>query len=83
MKQVDQDLLRAALTGYEFELQNVEAKISELRRQMNGRGRVTLTSDDGVAPVRKRKPFSAATRRKMAAAQRRRWNALKAAKDGK
>ena len=30
------------------------------------------------APVRKRKPFSAATRKKMAEAQRRRWASVKA-----
>ena len=33
-----------------------------------------------LAPIKKRKPFSAAAKRKMALAQKKRWAALKAAK---
>jgi hypothetical protein len=33
-----------------------------------------------VAPIKKRKPFSAAAKRKMALAQKKRWAALKVAK---
>ena len=35
---------------------------------------------DGPFPMKKRKPFSAATKRKMKLAQQKRWAAIKAAK---
>ena len=40
---------------------------------------VTGAATDATATPRKRKPFSAATRRKMAAAQKARWAAIKKA----
>lgn len=39
-----------------------------------------VSSGDPIRQPKKRKPFSAATKRKMAAAQKKRWAALKSAK---
>lgn len=72
----DPATLAMALVGYELERQRIDQKISEIRAQLGGR-------DSGAAgaAVRrwrkqsgtKRKPLSMAARKRIAAAQRRRW----------
>jgi hypothetical protein len=66
------ELLQAALIGYELELATVTERIAEIRRELAGGG---ARSDEG-----ERKPrsgMSAAGRARVAAAQRKRWAALK------
>jgi len=73
MANVDDSMLRAALIGYEHMLGEIQEKIADIQGQL-GRGRtVVATSPDGAALARKRKPLSAAARRRIAAAQRKRW----------
>jgi hypothetical protein len=83
MKQNDTEMLRMALVGYETELFSIDARISELRRQLNGRIGPTVlptsAANELAVPVRKKRPLSAAARRKMAIAQRKRWAAVKRA----
>jgi len=78
------------LSELRSELQHIEEAILVVQRLAAGgakrRGRpprwmASEAQPGGVASatVRKRKPFSAATRRKMAAAQRKRWAAVKRA----
>lgn len=64
------ELLTAALSGYESQLESVETKILELRRMLGDR------PTDGAVPTENgtpRRKFSVATRRKMAASQRARY----------
>ena len=64
----DNELLRAALVGYQHQYDQIEAKMAEIRGQMG-------TAPAPVSGPRRRK-MSASTRLKMAAAQKRRWAGL-------
>jgi hypothetical protein len=69
MPTYDNEILEAALIGYEHQKKRIETKIEQLRTHLGGH--VAQVSE---APVLgKRRPFSAATKKRMAAAQRRRW----------
>jgi len=72
----DQDFLAMALVGYEAQIAKINAAIAEIRARLGhrGPGRPTATKD-GTAP--KKHTMSAAARRKIAAAQRKRWAAVK------
>jgi hypothetical protein len=71
----DPELLAAALVGYERQRSEIETKIAELRRQLrrraehNGHGALAA---EGAAPVQRR-VLSAAARKRIAVAQRKRW----------
>jgi len=82
--------LNNMLSELRSELQHLEEAILVIQRLAAGgakrRGRppkwmASEAESAGVAstPTRKRKPFSAATRKKMAEAQRKRWAAVKRA----
>jgi hypothetical protein len=69
----DTPLLEAALIGFEQMKWNVEEKIHGIRRQLSGDGtQAAAPSQTG------RRPLSPAARRRIAAAQRKRWAAVKA-----
>ena len=73
-RRVDVSLLEAALIGFEQMKRNVEEKIADIRRQLGSRD-----GTHGTAPGHaRRRPRSATVRRRMAAAQRKRWAAVKA-----
>lgn len=65
------DLLKAALIGYQSQLDNINAKIDEVRRSVYKNGHSTKTS------VPKKHKISAEVRARIAAAQRKRWRAAK------
>jgi hypothetical protein len=68
-------ILNAALEGLELEKQRLEASIAEVRALLGGRAAAPVKSTpyaQSHGQPRKR-VFSAATRKKMAEAQRRRW----------
>jgi hypothetical protein len=71
---VDTPLLEAALVGFDQMRRNVEEKMADIRRQ--------LGSGDGMpgaAPGQgRRRTMSPAARRRIAAAQRKRWAAVRA-----
>src|SRR6266550_2302664 len=72
---VTNELLTAALAGYQAELERIDSKMGEIRRVLGDRANNTaVLSGTGE---RKRAKFSAATRRKMAAAQKARWAGIK------
>ena len=78
----DTSLLEAALIGFEQMKRNVEEKIAGIRSQLSGG---SVSSGQAPAPTG-RHPLSPAARRRIAAAQRKRWAAIKGkapAKDGK
>jgi hypothetical protein len=68
MATYDNDILEAALIGYEHQRKEIETKIEQIRAHLGGH----VTPNGKTAPGRKR-TFSAATRKRMAAAQQKRW----------
>ena len=80
----DRDLLEAALIGYEHMRMAVEQRITQLRVMLNGNGRQTGAVPASEPTVRrKRRRSSAATRKRMAEAQRKRWSKIRAQQSAK
>jgi hypothetical protein len=73
MSTTDHDFLQAALAGYLHHLSEINQKIAELRARIGNR------ADGTTAPARRR-TMSKDGRRKIAAAQKKRWAAVKQAK---
>ncbi len=75
---VDPSLLRAALIGYEKQLAEIEMAMAELRRKLK-------VAPAGAREVEKepRGGMSEAARRRIAAAQRKRWAAYRKSKAAK
>jgi hypothetical protein len=68
---VTNEVIMAAIAGFESQKQGIDAQIAELRQMLDG-GRPEPTAVPETAkPARKK--MSAAARRKIAAAQRKRW----------
>lgn len=63
----DAELKQTALVGLRHERERIDGLIAELEREVGGSGR-----NSRGAPA-KRRPMSAATRKRMAEAQRKRW----------
>jgi len=62
----DTAILEAALAGLELQRQKIEEQINQVKARLS-RGAT------GPAPRRPRRPLSEAARKRIAAAQRRRW----------
>jgi hypothetical protein len=73
MAKVDESILRMALIGYETERQKVQEQITEIQRRLGGASKATGISG-GTRPKR---ALSAAARRRIAAAQKKRWAAFR------
>jgi len=72
----DPTTLAMALVGYEIEKQKVEQKIRDIRAQLAGRKASVSVAAPGAAKggaPRRRRPLSAAARKRIAEAQRKRW----------
>ena len=63
-------ILLAAIEGFEQQKVHIDAQIAELRAMLPGQPAVTPD-----APIAKRRPMSAAARKRMSDAQRKRWAA--------
>jgi dsDNA-specific endonuclease/ATPase MutS2 len=85
------EIIEAAIDGFEAQKQRIDERISELRQLMSGE---TSTPETIETPGRKRRKMSAAGRKRIAEAQRKRWadsrkesgeapQPVKAAKKGK
>ena len=70
----DAGLLVAALAGYEQQRSELVERIGEIRRQLGGRASAATSND--TVPGRKR-TMSAAARKRIAEAQRKRWAAYR------
>jgi hypothetical protein len=69
----DPELLAAALVGYEQQRREIIEKIEDIQRRVGGRGmRSGASTTNGALPARKR-TMSAAARKRIAEAQRKRW----------
>ena len=77
MARADNDLLAMALVGYEAQRAKIDGAIKEIQSQLGhrGPGRPRVVPDGAVAPAKR--VLSVAARRKIAAAQRKRWVVLK------
>jgi hypothetical protein len=70
----ENEILAAAIVGFEDRKKRLDAQIAEIRQQMTGgSAKPAATSEPG----RKRRKVSAAGRKRMAEAQRKRWAAAK------
>jgi hypothetical protein len=72
----DTTMLSMALVGYEVEKKKIEEKIAELRAKLGGHSSPssgTKASVDGEGAPRTRRPLSAAARKRIAIAQKKRW----------
>ncbi len=72
-------ILNAAILGLEAQKDKLDAQIAELRAVLSGGPAATAGTSE--APTRKRKKFSAATRRRMKEAQQRRWAKIRGASE--
>ena len=83
LSMTDAELLEAALFGLERQRSETEEKMAELRRQLDDRAgrpaRSTAAVNAAAPTVPKKRTMSAAGRRRLAAAQRKRWGAIKRA----
>jgi hypothetical protein len=68
------EILAAALEGYEAQKTRIDAQIAEIRIMLSGGPAVTAASSEAAQPRRK---VSASSRRRMARAQKLRWKKLK------
>jgi hypothetical protein len=68
------EILTAALEGYEAQKTRIDAHIAEIRSMLGGTGTGSSSSSEGAKPKRK---VSASARRRMARAQKLRWKKIK------
>jgi hypothetical protein len=69
------EIITAAVLGFEEQKRHIDTQITELRALLPGGPAESATTPE--VPTRKRKKFSAASRRKMAIAQKARWAKIK------
>ena len=79
MAKYDEGFLTAALLGYESEKAKIDEAIAQIRAQLGHRSPGSLiTASDGTGQAGpRRRTMSASARERIAAAQRKRWAALK------
>jgi hypothetical protein len=82
-RKIDPTILEAALVGYQAELQRIDEKMSAIRKHLGGRVNIAAlapaVSSDGSRPKRQ---MSAAARKRIAEAQKKRWAEFHAMKKG-
>ena len=71
---LDSEILQAALVGYQHQLEQIGAKMADLRSKLKGEApaRAAVAEAAPAAPGGKR-PLSAVARKRIARAQRKRW----------
>ena len=67
------EIISAAIEGFGFQKKQIDTRIAELRQMLSGGTRPTAATPE--APKRKRRKMSAAGRKAIAEAQRKRWAA--------
>ena len=68
----DQNMLAMALVGYEVEKKKIEERIKEIRARLGG-GKVAKAGATKADEAPKRRKLSKAARKRIAAAQKKRW----------
>ena len=69
----DQDMLAMALVGYEVEKKKIEEKIKMIRARIGGSRLAAKASAPEAGEGRTRRKLSKAARKRIAAAQKKRW----------
>ena len=77
---IDSSILEAALIGYQHQRDEIDVKMAEIRRRIGGQAPQASASAGPVKAPRKR-VLNAAARKRMGAAQRKRWAEFKKAKE--
>ncbi len=72
LMKTDTSLLQAALLGYQSRHAEILKAMADIERQLGGRSSAPISEQTGGG---KRRPLSAAARKRIAAAQRKRWAA--------
>ena len=82
-KQVDTSMLEMALVGYRSQLAEFDEKMQQIRKQLGG-ARAASNGGGGhiPTPFRTKRVLSAAARKRIAAAQKKRWAAFRAKASG-
>ena len=75
---IDSSILEAALIGYQHQRDEIGARIAEIRRQIDGEP-PQASASEADAPTKR--VVGAAGRKRMAAAQRKRWAEFKKAEE--
>jgi hypothetical protein len=78
-QKLTQPIIEAAIKGYLAQKAEIDAQIAELRSMLPGGVRMSPAATASDTGKGKRKRFSLASRRKMAAAQKARWAGIKKA----
>jgi len=76
LAKLTKEIITAAIDGFEEQKRRIDAQMAELRALLDD-GRTAPATASSEAFTGKRKKFSAAARRKMAAAQKARWAKIK------
>jgi len=71
---LDNEILAAAIEGFEAQKKRLDAQIAEIRQLLHGGSAGPAATQE---PARKRRTMSAAGRKRVAEAQRKRWAAIK------
>jgi hypothetical protein len=69
-KKLNNEILAAAVEGFEAQKKRIDAQIAEVRQLMTGGSAEPAATPE---PARKRRKMSAAARKRIAEAQRKRW----------
>lgn len=73
----DNDILAAAIEGFEAQKTRLDARIAEIRQKLGGVARSEEPAATAPENGRKRRKMSAAARKRIADAQKKRWAAVK------
>ena len=68
------DIITAAIAGFELQKKRISAQIADLRQALTGNGAQGVAATESA---RRRRKMSAAARKRIADAQRKRWAAMK------
>src|SRR2546422_10787948 len=71
------EIMIAAIAGFEAQKNHIDSQIAEVRSMLDGGRTQSAVTPSETGRSSKRKRFSLASRRKMAAAQKARWAAIK------
>jgi hypothetical protein len=71
---ISKEILAAAIEGFEIQKKQINAQIAELRQRLSG---ASGQPQNMAKPIGKRRKMSAAARKRIADAQRKRWAAVK------
>jgi hypothetical protein len=69
----DTSLLHAALIGYQSQLQQIQDAMTAIRQRLGENGGGTAITAPSAGRIRKKRTMSAAARKHIAAAQKKRW----------